>query len=106
MTTDTAVRVTRTVVQDKGIYNPFYASPDFASGAKLRSHDTTVPLDEIPYTDSPELRLNEHETTEMPFRYVKNNKGEPIMPKVGLCSYSDWEGRGLLTKSNETIGNV
>ncbi|KEF53987.1 carboxypeptidase D [Exophiala aquamarina CBS 119918] len=57
MTTDTAVRVTRMVVLDK------------------------VPLDKIPYVDYPELKLNEHETTEMPFRYVTNNTGKPIMPE-------------------------
>ncbi|KAF4439816.1 carboxypeptidase D [Fusarium austroafricanum] len=57
MTTDTAVRVTRTVVQDK------------------------VPLDQVPYLDFPELKFNEHESTEMPFRYVKGDDGKPIMPK-------------------------
>ncbi|KAJ4265631.1 hypothetical protein NW762_004925 [Fusarium torreyae] len=57
MTTDTAVRVTRIVVQDK------------------------VALDQVPYLDFPELKFNEHESTEMPFRYVKGNDGKPIMPK-------------------------
>ncbi|KAF4345440.1 carboxypeptidase D [Fusarium beomiforme] len=57
MTTDTAVRVTRIVVQDK------------------------VPLDQVPYLDFPELKFNEHESTEMPFRYVKGEDGKPIMPK-------------------------
>ncbi|OAX78733.1 hypothetical protein ACJ72_06956, partial [Emergomyces africanus] len=57
MTTDTAVRVTRLVTQSK------------------------VPLDEISYVDFPELRLNEHESTEMPFRYVKDEDGKPIMPE-------------------------
>ncbi|KAJ9501474.1 hypothetical protein H2202_003268 [Exophiala xenobiotica] len=67
MTTDTAVRVTRMVVLEQ------------------------TPLEEIPYVDFPELKLNEHETTEMPFRYVKDKSGKPIMPEVGsgyLCSTS------------------
>ncbi|KAJ5086366.1 hypothetical protein NUU61_007673 [Penicillium alfredii] len=56
MTTDTAVRVTRMVVQEK------------------------VPLEQIPYVDYPELLINEHERTEMPFRYVTDSTGKPIMP--------------------------
>ncbi|KAG9768692.1 hypothetical protein KCU88_g7115, partial [Aureobasidium melanogenum] len=52
-----AVRVTRTVILDK------------------------VHLDKIPYVDYPELKLNEHETTEMPFRYVADESGNPIMPE-------------------------
>lgn len=56
MTTDTAVRVTRMVV---------------LNGKQL---------DAIPYVDFPELRLDEHESTEMPFRYVTNDAGQPIMP--------------------------
>ncbi|KAM0519486.1 hypothetical protein ACHAPE_003660 [Trichoderma viride] len=57
MTTDTAVRVTRMVVHDK------------------------IPLDQMPYLDFPELKFSEHESTEMPFRYVKGADGKPIMPK-------------------------
>ncbi|KAJ5226680.1 SAM-dependent RNA methyltransferase predicted [Penicillium citrinum] len=57
MTTDTAVRVTRMVVHEK------------------------VPLEQIPYVDYPEILINEHERTEMPFRYVKDDAGEPIMPQ-------------------------
>ncbi|PNY28371.1 Protein arginine N-methyltransferase SFM1 [Tolypocladium capitatum] len=56
MTTDTAVRVTRMVVQDK------------------------IALDGVPYVDFPELKFNEHESTEMPFRYVTDQAGQPIMP--------------------------
>lgn len=56
MTTDTAVRVTRTVVHDG------------------------VSLDDIPYVDHPELRINEHETTQMPFRYVATKDKRPVMP--------------------------
>ncbi|CAD6579234.1 MAG: hypothetical protein ASARMPREDX12_009101 [Alectoria sarmentosa] len=57
MTTDTAVRVTRTVIQQK------------------------VPLKDIPYVDYPELQIDEHESTEMPFRYVKTVDGLPCMPE-------------------------
>lgn len=56
MTTDTAVRVTRLVVLEE------------------------KQLDEIPYVDFPELQLDEHESTEMPFRYVTDFEGRPIMP--------------------------
>ena len=43
---------------------------------------TTVPLKDIPYIDYPELQMDEHESTEMPFRYVRNTDGSPCMPKV------------------------
>lgn len=39
-------------------------------------------LSEIEYIDNPELKIDEHESTEMPFRYVKGKDGLPIMPKV------------------------
>jgi ribosome biogenesis SPOUT family RNA methylase Rps3 len=58
MTTDTAVRVTRMVVEDK------------------------IPLNRISYLDQPNLKFNEHESTQMPFRYVRGPSGRPIMPKV------------------------
>jgi ribosome biogenesis SPOUT family RNA methylase Rps3 len=32
--------------------------------------------------DHPELRVNKHESTEMPFRYMKDKEGAPIMPEV------------------------
>ncbi|KAI1262732.1 DUF431-domain-containing protein [Xylariaceae sp. FL1019] len=57
MTTDTAVRVTRMVIEEQ------------------------YTLETIPYTDHPDLKINEHESTEMPFRYVKGKDGEPIMPE-------------------------
>ncbi|KAJ9602788.1 hypothetical protein H2200_012568 [Cladophialophora chaetospira] len=57
MTTDTAVRVTRKVVLEQ------------------------IPLDKIPYVDFPELKLDEHESTEMPFRYITDESGKPIMPE-------------------------
>lgn len=45
-----------------------------------------VPLEQIAYVDYPEIRINEHERTEMPFRYVKDGQGEPIMPNVSILS--------------------
>ncbi|RWA07488.1 hypothetical protein EKO27_g7620 [Xylaria grammica] len=57
MTTDTAVRVTRMVI------------------------DEQFTLNMVPYLDHPDLKINEHESTEMPFRYVKGDDGEPVMPE-------------------------
>jgi len=57
MTTDTAVRVTRIVVQER------------------------TPLDKIPYVDHPEIKIDEHESTEMPFRYVATKNNVPVMPE-------------------------
>jgi ribosome biogenesis SPOUT family RNA methylase Rps3 len=62
MTTDTAVRVTRIIVEEK------------------------TRLDQIPYIDHPEIVINKHERTEMPFRYVKSKDGKPIMPEVRCIS--------------------
>ncbi|KAI5288399.1 Cell death protease [Ascosphaera aggregata] len=53
----------------------------FLFGGILGDDPPRVPLENVPYVDYPELRINEHESTEMPFRYVKNDKGEPIMPE-------------------------
>ncbi|MCJ1437328.1 hypothetical protein MMC27_006715 [Xylographa pallens] len=74
MTTDTAARVTRLVIQQK------------------------VALDKIPYIDHPELKIDEHESTEMPFRYVMDENGKPIMPKgmVDLIKLDSEKGFGDL----------
>ncbi|KAK1926632.1 SAM-dependent RNA methyltransferase [Papiliotrema laurentii] len=56
MTTDTAVGVTKIVIEDQ------------------------VPLDKIPFTDFPTISFGKHESIEMPFRYVTDAKGEPILP--------------------------
>ena len=76
MTTDTAVRVTRLVIEQKG----------FCATLKLfiRRLSCSVPLNDIPYIDEPELRIDEHETTLMPFRYVRDAEGKPIMPQVSI----------------------
>lgn len=57
MTTDTAARVTRIVVQD------------------------SVPLDQISYVDQPDIEVTEGESISMPFKYVKAEDGRPVMPK-------------------------
>ncbi|KAI1121532.1 DUF431-domain-containing protein [Nemania abortiva] len=57
MTTDTAVRVTRMVINEQ------------------------FTLNMVPYLDHPDLKINEHESTEMPFRYVKGDDGKPVMPE-------------------------
>ena len=41
-----------------------------------------VRLEDVPYIDNPELRVDEHESTEMPFRYVRGEDGGPVMPEV------------------------
>lgn len=55
---------------------------------------TTVALDKIEYLDFPELKFNEHESTQMPFRYVKGKDGGPIMPEVGLSPEFDYGREG------------
>ena len=45
-----------------------------------------MPVDKIPYIDHPDLKINKNESTQMPFRYVKDENGEPIMPKVSRLS--------------------
>ncbi|KAK0514199.1 hypothetical protein JMJ35_002816 [Cladonia borealis] len=74
MTTDTAVRVTRLVIEEK------------------------VSLNDIPYIDEPELRIDEHESTVMPFRYVKDAEGKPIMPQgmIDLIKKDSEKGFGDL----------
>jgi ribosome biogenesis SPOUT family RNA methylase Rps3 len=58
MTTDTAVRVTRLIVE----------------GGKT--------LETIQYVDHPEFKFGKNESTQMPFRYVKGEDGKPIIPDV------------------------
>jgi len=49
---------------------------------KQKPNARPVALDKIPYLDYPELKFNEHESTEMPFRYVRGQDGKPVMPEV------------------------
>ncbi|KAK4056742.1 hypothetical protein OIO90_002294 [Microbotryomycetes sp. JL221] len=56
MTTDTALGVTKLIVQDG------------------------IPYDKIDFVDHPTIKFDDHESVEMPFRYVKDEQGEPILP--------------------------
>ncbi|KII91571.1 hypothetical protein PLICRDRAFT_173401 [Plicaturopsis crispa FD-325 SS-3] len=56
MTTDTALGVTKKVVDDK------------------------VPLTQIPYIDYPTITFNPKESVEMPFRYIADSNNDPILP--------------------------
>lgn len=82
MTTDTAVRVTRIVVQDKGITSNAPIRMIFVRQILIQYITMIVPLEQIPWSDYPELHINKHESTEMPFRYVKGDDGKPVMPEV------------------------
>lgn len=75
MTTDTAVRVTRMIVQDRSKWQRCRLTLSFLC-------HVAVSLDSIPYVDDPEIKVDEHESTEMPFRYVLDKEGKPIMPEV------------------------
>src|SRR5271170_8124168 len=77
MTTDTAVRVTRIVVQEK-------SKSSRVQTLQIQLTWRAAPLAQIPYLDFPELKLDDHESTEMPFRYVKGADGQPIMPEAGI----------------------
>lgn len=71
MTTDTAVRVCRLVVEGK------------------------KKLEEIPFVDYPELQVNRNESIQMPFRYVKDDKGQPIFPAGMLQLMKDDADKSL-----------
>ncbi|KAK3074728.1 hypothetical protein LTR53_002603 [Teratosphaeriaceae sp. CCFEE 6253] len=81
MTTDTAARVTRIVVQE---------------GKRL---------DEIPFVDRPDIELPEtangdgaghpNESVSMPFKYVKGSDGKPVMPEGMLKLLVDDMDKGI-----------
>lgn len=82
MTTDTAVRTTRIVVQE--------GSKLCRDSPLLYVALTMLPekLSEIEYIDRPEIpitdengKIKANETIEMPFKYVKAADGKPIIPK-------------------------
>ncbi|KAI9727149.1 MAG: hypothetical protein M1828_007350 [Chrysothrix sp. TS-e1954] len=74
MTTDTAARAARMVIQERR------------------------PLDSLPYIDYPEIRVDEHESVQMPFRYIKDEAGKMIMPPgmVDLIKKDSEKGFGEL----------
>lgn len=55
-----------------------------------------VPLKDIQYVDYPELQIDEHESTEMPFRYIKNADGSPCMPEVS-CKMSKRDNQAMIS---------
>ncbi|GME73017.1 unnamed protein product [Ambrosiozyma monospora] len=57
MTTDTAIRVTKLIIEKKQKF------------------------EDIPFIDYPEIRYNKREATEMPFRYVLDEQKKPILPQ-------------------------
>lgn len=89
MTTDTAVRVTRIVIQEQSGLHRISPS-SFCFSFDQNTNLATVPLKDVPYVDHPDLKINEHESTQMPFRYVKDNNGDPIMPKVSSQYMPYW----------------
>lgn len=56
-------------------------------------------LADIKFVDHPELRIDEHESTEMPFRYMADEKGMPIMPDVS-CPVVLHRGLTITSDSN------
>lgn len=47
----------------------------------------TEKLDEIRYVDYPDIQISKNESTEMPFRYVDDGRGDPVMPAVSLLRF-------------------
>lgn len=72
LTTDTAARVTRIVVQEK------------------------IPLAEVPYVDRPSIQVSAAESVEMPFKYVKGKDGKAIMPEGMIDLLGDDADKGIL----------
>lgn len=54
-----------------------------------------VRLEDVPFVDDPEIKVDKYETTQMPFRYVKNEKGEPIIPEGMLELIKKDSERGI-----------
>ncbi|QLQ78375.1 hypothetical protein HG537_0A06220 [Torulaspora globosa] len=61
MTTDTAIRTTQLIIEKQQNFQ------------------------DIKFIDYPEFRFNKNEATEMPFRYVLDSKGNPILPEGMLA---------------------
>lgn len=71
MTTDTAVNVTKRVVEDKGKKRSYTRVVECLDNSCCIF---IVPLDEIPYIDYPEIFFSRHESVTMPFRYIADVK--------------------------------
>lgn len=98
MTTDTAVNVTKRVVEDKSKSNCF------RSLFCAHFFFLLVPLNEVPYIDYPEIFFSRHESVTMPFRYIAEEKtittkeGEQKTIKKPLMPPGMFE---LIKKDNE-----
>ncbi|WPK26932.1 hypothetical protein PUMCH_004301 [Australozyma saopauloensis] len=57
MTTDTAIRTTKIIIEQQTEFR------------------------DIAFIDYPEIKFNKYESTEMPFRYVLDAEGNPVLPK-------------------------
>ena len=53
-------------------------------------------MDKIQYIDHPDLKINKNESTQMPFRYVKGDDGEPIMPEVRVIEHGVFRKRNCV----------
>ena len=81
LTTDTAARVTRIVVQDKSeSIDEYLRSTNYCNS--ISDAIVIVPLAEVPYVDRPSIQVSAAESVEMPFKYVKGKDGKAIMPEV------------------------
>ncbi|KAG2159503.1 SAM-dependent RNA methyltransferase [Suillus bovinus] len=58
---------------------PMQMTTDTALGVTKRVVDDKVQLNAIPYVDYPTITFNAKESVEMPFRYIANGK-EPVLP--------------------------
>lgn len=67
----------------------------------VESNVFVVPLKQINYIDFPELQLDKHESTEMPFRYVEGEDGQPVMPEVRFDNLSDPKIESILKEFRE-----
>lgn len=61
MTTDTALGVTKIVVEDKGTAQLQYPAPNTLTSL-------LVSIEKIPYIDHPTITFNKQESVDMPFR--------------------------------------
>lgn len=82
MTTDTAARVTRIVVQEKKRLDeiPFIDRPDIVVPSTSDSEANSVPA----------------ESVSMPFKYVKGVDGKPVMPRGMLELLASDADKGIL----------
>jgi ribosome biogenesis SPOUT family RNA methylase Rps3 len=95
LTTDTAARVTRIVVQEKSEFVMFFFLVLFFCSNTRRNLLTLcvkVPLAEVPYVDRPSIQVSAAESVEMPFKYVKGKDGKAIMPEVRPHQFHVYRG--------------